>query len=180
MGGGGGEGGSRYRGVAYRRGDKNSFSLIRYRFFRSNALYSKRLSLRMFILLTPFDTWDCYNFESNLNQVLLLKVLYIKKACNTVSQSSKNGEITLPHEFIFVFIRYSNGTILSEKSCQKQGVRMAIQRRCPKKGGSTTAQFALVRLTDNKARKSRLILLPVKNYIKNMKLFEIKSHHQVM
>ena len=48
-----------------------------------------------------------------------------------------------------------------------------------KEGGFTTAQFALVRLTDNKARKSRLILLPVKNY-KNMKLFEIKSHHQVM
>ena len=131
------KGGSRYRGVAYRRGDKNSFSLIKYRFFRSNALYLKRLLLRMFIfLLTPFDTWDCYNFESNLNQVLLLKVLYIKKACNTVSQSPKNGEITLPHEFIFVFIRYFNGAVSSEKSCQKQGVRMAIQKRCLKKGGS--------------------------------------------
>ena len=30
--------------------------------------------------------------------------------------------LTLPHEFMFVFIRYLIGAILSEKSCQKHGV----------------------------------------------------------
>ena len=59
-----------------------------------------------------------------------MKVLFIKKASNAVFQSSKNEEITFPHEFIFVFIRYFTGVILSEKSCQKRGVRKKY-----KKGG---------------------------------------------
>ena len=54
--------------------------------------------------------------------MLLIKVLFIKKACNVVFQSSKNEEITLPDEFIFMFIRYFNRVILLEKSCQKRGV----------------------------------------------------------
>ena len=61
----------------------------------------------MFIfLLTPFDTKDCYHFGLNLGQMLLMKVLFIKK-------------VTLSHEFIFVFIWYFNGAIFLEKSCQK-------------------------------------------------------------
>ena len=34
----------------------------------------------MFVfLLTPFDTWDCYYFESNLRLVLLIKEVLIQK-----------------------------------------------------------------------------------------------------
>ena len=53
-----------------------------------------------------------------------MKVLFIKKVFNVVFGSSKNEEIIcLPHEFIFVFIRYFIGAILMEKSCQNWGVR---------------------------------------------------------
>ena len=31
--------------------------------------------------LPPFDTWDCYYFESNLSPILQIKVLLMKKAC---------------------------------------------------------------------------------------------------
>ena len=55
--------------------------------------------------------------------MLLIKVYFIKEACNVVFQSFKNEEITLPHEFIFVFIDYFIEEILSKKSCQKWGVR---------------------------------------------------------
>ena len=45
-------------------------------FCGSNVLYSASLSFRMFIfLLTPFDTWDCCYFGSNLSK----KVVRIKK-----------------------------------------------------------------------------------------------------
>ena len=82
------------------------------------------LSFRMFIfLLIPFDTKNCYHFGLNLGMMLLMKVLFIKK-------------VTLPQEFIFVFIWYFNGAIFSEKSCQKGsgggggggGVRKNIKR----------------------------------------------------
>ena len=49
-------------------------------------------------------------------------MLLLKKACNIAFKSSKNEEIILPHEVIFVFICYFTGAILSEKSCQKWGV----------------------------------------------------------
>ena len=45
-----------------------------------------------------------------------------KKPFNVVFESSKNEEIVLPHEFVFVLIRYFIGEILMEKSCQKFGV----------------------------------------------------------
>ena len=46
---------------------KHCFSLIRYGFCKSNALYSASLSFRMFIfLLNPFDTKECYYFGLNL------------------------------------------------------------------------------------------------------------------
>ena len=60
---------------------------------------------------------DCLLLRLNLSLVLLIKVLIIKK--HFVFQSSKNEEITFPHEFIFIFIPYFIGTILSKKSCQK-------------------------------------------------------------
>ena len=36
--------------------------------------------------------------------------------------------MTLPHEFIFVFIQYFNGAILSKKSCKKPEVRNNTNR----------------------------------------------------
>ena len=60
---------------------------------------------------------DCLLLRLNLSLVLLIKVLIIKK--HFVFQCSKNEEITFPHEFIFIFIPYFIGTILSKKSCQK-------------------------------------------------------------
>ena len=41
--------------------------------------------------LTPFDTWNCVAYEG---------VSCKKKNCDVVSQSSKHGKITLPHEFM--------------------------------------------------------------------------------
>ena len=52
--------------------------------------------------------------------MLLIKVLFIKNACNVVFWFSKSEEITLPHEFLFVFVRYFIGTVFSKKSCQKR------------------------------------------------------------
>ena len=72
-------------GLSIEVGNKLCFSLLIYGFCRSNALCSASLSVRMFIfLLTYFDTWDCYYFGLNLSQVLLIKVLFTKKACNVV------------------------------------------------------------------------------------------------
>ena len=51
--------------------------------------------------------------------MLLIKVLLVKKASYIDFWFSKNEEITLPPEFIFVFIWYFYGAILLEKSCQK-------------------------------------------------------------
>ena len=73
-------GGSR---ISYKnggKGDEYCFPLMINGFCSSNALYSRSLSLAMFIfLLTPFDTLNCYYFKSNLSQVLHIKVLLIKK-----------------------------------------------------------------------------------------------------
>ena len=54
-----------------------------YLFCSNNVLYSAILSFTMFIfLLSLFDTQDCYYFKSNISQMLLIKVLVFKKACN--------------------------------------------------------------------------------------------------
>ena len=45
----------------------------------------------------------------------------IIKTLNIVFKCSKNKEKSLPHEVIFVFIRYFLGAILLKKSCQKRG-----------------------------------------------------------
>ena len=73
---------------------------------------------------------------------MLIKLFFIKKTCNVVFQSSKNEEITLLHVFIFVFIWYFIGAILSRKSCQKQGVQKKDKKEgwpyeggCLQKGG---------------------------------------------
>ena len=44
-----------------------------------------------------------------------------RKACKVVFQSSKNKEIALPFEFIFAFIQYFVGAILSIKCYQEWG-----------------------------------------------------------
>ena len=75
--------------------------------------------LFFFLLLLIRDT--CYYFGSNLRLVLLMKVLFMKKVCNVVFQSSKNEEMTLPHEFIFLLIRYFIGTKLSRKFVKSDG-----------------------------------------------------------
>ena len=74
-------------------------------------------------LLTPFDTSDYYYFKSNLSLLLLMKGFFTKNTCNVVLQSSKHEEITLPEEFMVVFILYFIGTILSKKYCQKWRAR---------------------------------------------------------
>ena len=91
-----------------------------HRFCSNNALYSANLSFMFifFFFFTPFDTKDCNYFESNLSLVLLIKVFLTKKACNVVWKPSKHEEITFPKEFIFGFIPYFVGVILSKK-CQK-------------------------------------------------------------
>ena len=83
--------------------------------------------LFFFLLVLILETVTYY-FGLNLSHVLLIKVLFIKKACNFVIWSSKNKRIALPHEFIFMFIRYFSGAILSKKSCQKRGVWKNIKR----------------------------------------------------
>ena len=73
----------RGRGGSYRREEgegKHCFSLIMCGFCSSNALYSERLSFRVFIfLLTPFDTWNSYYFRLNLSLVFLIRVLFTIK-----------------------------------------------------------------------------------------------------
>ena len=71
----------------------------------------------MFIfLLTPFDTWGCYYFGSNLSLMLLMKVLLIKKHL-TLFFSLLTWRINFA-TFIFVFVRYVIGEILSKNCCQ--------------------------------------------------------------
>ena len=60
-------------------------------------------------------------FQIKFQPGVAYKSVDYKKAFN-VFESAKNEEITFPREFIFVFILYFIGTILLEKSCQKQGV----------------------------------------------------------
>ena len=53
--------------------------------------------------------------------MLLIKVLFTKKACKVAFQSAKNEEMSFLYDFIFVFIQYFNGAILLEKSFVKWG-----------------------------------------------------------
>ena len=105
------------RRVVYRKGVKHCFSLVMYRFCSSNALYTENLS-KIFQLL--------FQIKSQLG--VAYKSVNYKKAFNVVFQSSKNEEITVPDEFIFVFIMYFIGAILSEKSCRKQRVQKKYEK----------------------------------------------------
>ena len=49
------------------------------------------------------------------------KSVSYKEARNVVLQSTKHGEVTLPREFIFVFISYFTGLISSEKMSKVGG-----------------------------------------------------------
>ena len=68
-----------------------------YGFCSSNTLYSASPSFRMLIfLLAPFDTCNCYYFESDFNLVPLIKVSYTKKANNVIFSFL---DITLKNDF---------------------------------------------------------------------------------
>ena len=105
------------RRVVYRKGVKHCFSLVMYRFCSSNALYTENLS-KIFQLL--------FQIKSQLG--VAYKSVNYKKAFNVVFWSSKNEEITVPDEFIFVFMMYFIGAILSEKSCRKQRVQKKYEK----------------------------------------------------
>ena len=60
--------------------------------------------------------------------MLLIKVLFVKKACNIIFLVLKNEEITLPNEFMFVFTWNFNGAIFSEESSQKWEVLKKCKR----------------------------------------------------
>ena len=71
--------------------------------------------------------------------MLFIKVFYIKK--HVTFLVSKDEEITMPNEFIFVFFWYFIGPILSKKSCQKWG----IQEKDNWGGGGMTIQGVVYR-----------------------------------
>ena len=104
-------------GGCLKKGSKNCFSLIKYGFCSSNALYSESLSFRMFIfILTPFHTWDCYYFVLNLRLVLPIKLFFITLVFSLLKMKKK-----LCHMSLFL--------CLSGKSCQKHEVPKKIKRR---------------------------------------------------
>ena len=63
------------------------------------------------------------------------KSSFYKNAHNIAFQSSRNEEITLPHEFIFVFVWYFLGGDVVEQSCQKQGGQKRIKGGMAIQGG---------------------------------------------
>ena len=65
--------------------------------------------------------WLFFMFEIVIIRIKSQPGVAYKKASSIVSYSSKNDGITLPHEFIFVFIYYFIGVILSKKSVVKSG-----------------------------------------------------------
>ena len=73
-------------------------------------------------LLSKSFIQNVYCFRIKSQSGVAYKSVIYKKAFNIDFYSSKNEEITVPHEFIFVFTRYFIGAILLEKSCQKHGV----------------------------------------------------------
>ena len=76
--------------------------------------------------------------------MLLIKVFFINKHVTLFFYCSKNKEITLPHEFVFVFIRYFIRAILSKKFCQKRGVRKKYKKGgWPEEGFKPSAHYEL-------------------------------------
>ena len=84
----------------------------------------------MFIfLLTPFDTKDCYHFGLNLGQMLLMKVLFIKK-------------VTLSHEFIFVYLVFQWADIFGKVLPKRFGEGRGGQKKY-KKGNSHIGKLSI-------------------------------------
>ena len=107
-----------------RRECKQCLLLLKYGSCSNNALYLASLSFIITVfLLPPFNIWDCYYFKSNLILVLIIKMFFTKKTCNVVLRFSNHEKITFPHEFIFVFIMYFFGVILSKTIVKKEGFR---------------------------------------------------------
>ena len=107
-----------------RRECKHCLLLLKYGSCSNNALYLASLSFIITVfLLPPFNIWDCYYFKLNLILVLIIKMLFTKKTCNVVLRFSKHEKITFPHEFIFAFIMYFFGVILSKTIVKREGFR---------------------------------------------------------
>ena len=86
----------------------------------------------MFIfLLTPFDAWDLYYLGLNLSQVLLIKALFINKACNVFSFLKKWRNNFTTRVCFFVSPVFIWGDIV-RKVLPKAGGLEKIQK---KKGG---------------------------------------------
>ena len=74
------------------------------------------------------------------------KTVVYKKVFNHVFKSSKNEEITLPHEFNFFFVWYFIGAVLLENSCQKWGVQKKYKKGgWPCRGGSNFLHTMILR-----------------------------------
>ena len=74
-----------------------------YGFLSSNALYSASLWFRMFFFFTPSDTSGSYYFELNISQVLLVKVLFIKKHATLFFSLLGWRNIIAPSLFLCLF-----------------------------------------------------------------------------
>ena len=94
----------------------------------SNALY---FSFTFFFSFDSFCYFRLLVFQIKSHSGVAYKSVVYKKY---VTLSSENEEITLPHEFIFVFIWYFTRVILSEKNVKSGGwpYRGVVYRR----GGS--------------------------------------------
>ena len=83
----------------------------------------------MFIfLLIPFDIRLFLFWIKSQLGVTYKSVAYKKSMKRCFIWSSKNEEITISHEFIFVFIWYFIGAILSKRFCLKREFLKKIKR----------------------------------------------------
>ena len=79
---------------------------------------------------------------------MLLRKVFLK-AFNLVFKPSKNEEITLPHEFIFVLCRKFIGAIMSERFAESGGFGKNIKRgdgHIGGGGGSNLLHYDIERL----------------------------------
>ena len=108
--------GNSFRGFSRKGEGKYWFSLIMYKFYSSNALYSACYQFTVFIFFNSF--W----YLPLLFQIEYQPSVTYKKAFNVFLRSPKHEEIKFPHKFIFVFFLYLIGAILS-KRYQKWEIR---------------------------------------------------------
>ena len=111
----------------------------------------------MFIfLLTPFDTWDCYYFKLNLSQVLLIKVLFIKKACKVFFSLLKWKNNFATWVYFSIYPVFQLGNI--GKFCLKWGVQKKYNMGgWPYQGvvyRSRGFNYVLASSTDNQTRNN--------------------------